>query len=505
MRRKLVLKKIKDITKILTQREEVEKELKAIISKVVKAKKNLKSIDLKVNKQNQELDSISIKIESKVAQLKRVTEELHIKEQLLQNCVLEVEEKNIEIQKYNSIIEEKKGELMKQTRLSRKQKEKMEVYFEGLRQLENDFVSKELNSNDNINLLGEEKSTQIKFFAEVIRKLVNKRDKEEKVQLRLEEKQYRKEDIEFNELFKNFVDLHYVSGIIHSNSDELLLALIKGEERKDRISGSFHYQNWSWVITFYEELFDPFLHVLKSKNYKINGYEDYLVLTLKELALLKNFSEHRDEFIPLFNLSPEYNSIVDVIHKYISLVGESNINQITYLGFLSVFLKEKGFINYIQGTSELYILIKKEIKSFRAIQLETSLNKGRTTAHTQKIITIEDIDLLSGEEFEQYLADLLKCLGFRTELTKGSGDQGADILGFKQNKKYVIQAKRYKSTVGTAAVQEVVAGKAFYDADESWVITNSTFTKGAVELASKTNTKLWDREKLSNLIETLMV
>ncbi|HDR6277418.1 MULTISPECIES: hypothetical protein [Bacillus cereus group] len=66
---------------------------------------------------------------------------MHIKEQLLQNCVLEVEEKNIEIQKYNSIIEEKKGELIKQTRLSRKQKEKMEVYFERQGQVETDFVS----------------------------------------------------------------------------------------------------------------------------------------------------------------------------------------------------------------------------------------------------------------------------------------------------------------------------------------------------------------------------
>ncbi|EOO71763.1 restriction endonuclease [Bacillus mycoides] len=470
-----------------------------------KQKKNLKSIDLKINKQNQELDSISIKIESKIAQLKRVTEELHIKEQLLQNCVLEVEDKNIEIQKYDSIIEEKKGELMKQTRLSRKQKEKMEAYFERQGQVATDFVSKELNSDNNIELLGKGKSTQIKFFAEVIRKYAYKRCEKEKFQLHLEEHKYRKEDKEFNELFENFVEIHYVSGIIHSNSDELLLALIKGEERKDNISGSFHYQNWNWVIFFYEELFDPFLHVLQSKNYKINGYEDYLVLTLKEMALLKNFSEHSDEFIPLFNLSPEYNSIVDVIHKYISLVGESNINQITYLGFLAVFLKEKGFISYILGTTELYILVKKEIKSFKAIQLENSLNNSRTTARTQKFITIKDIDLFSGEEFEQYLADFLKSLGFRTELTKGSGDQGVDILAFKQNKKYVIQAKRYKSTVGTAAVQEVVAGKAFYDADESWVITNSKFTKGAVELASKTNTKLWDREKLSNLIETLMV
>ncbi|MEM5673319.1 hypothetical protein AAHB54_28170 [Bacillus cereus] len=151
-----------------------------------------------------------------------------------------------------------------------------------------------------------------------------------------------------------------MSGIIHSNSDELLLALIKGEERKDNISGSCHYQNWNWVISFHEELFDPFLHVLKSKNYKINGYEDYFVLILKEMALLKNYSEHSDDFIPLFNLSPVYNSTVGVIHKYISLVGESNINQITYLGFLAVFLKEKGFINYIQGTTKLYTLIKKK-------------------------------------------------------------------------------------------------------------------------------------------------
>lgn len=100
--------------------------------------------------------------------------------------------------------------------------------------------------------------------------------------------------------------------------------------------------------------------MLQSKNYKINGNEDYLVLTLKEMAFLNNFSEHSDEFIPLFNLSPEYNNIVDVIHKYISLVGESNFNQITYLGFLAVFLKEKGFISYIQGTTEMYILVKKK-------------------------------------------------------------------------------------------------------------------------------------------------
>ena len=65
-----------------------------------------------------------------------------------------------------------------------------------------------------------------------------------------------------------------------------------------------------------------------------------------------------------------------------------------------------------------------------------------------------------------------------------------------------IQAKCNEGTVGNHAIMEVVAGTKFYNAEQSMVITNSTFTKSAIELAKANGVILWDRqvliEKLAN-------
>ncbi|MGE7635617.1 restriction endonuclease [Bacillus paramycoides] len=479
----MVFKRIKDATRAVIQKEENEKELKELLSKVVKCKKNLAAVKLKVEEKHKEL-------RQKESQLISVSEELQIKEQLLEKVSNEIEEKNKESNQLDILILKKKVEL-------RKLKVKKGEYTEK-------SVHEFIEQNKTI-------LTKVKSFTDVLRNYANKTEQEEQeeqeeiVRQRLELKaQYRKEDVEFERLFQNFVELHDVLAIIDSNADELLLALVKGDEKAGNITCAF-YQKEYWVKEFYRDLFEPFLHMLQNKNYQVKGKEEYLVLTLKEKALLKNFRQQSDDFIPMFHLSPENHSVVDVIHKYIELVGENKINLLINLGFLGIFLIEKGFIGHYKGTSELHTQVLEEMKSYKAKQLEVSLTQDTNKKDKKKMITIEDIDLLSGEEFERYLAELLNNLGFRTELTKGSGDQGVDILAFKQNKKYVIQAKRYNRTVGTKAVQEVVAGKAFYNADESWVITNSTYTKGAIDLAQKTDTKLWDRDKLKNMMKAIIV
>ncbi len=63
-------------------------------------------------------------------------------------------------------------------------------------------------------------------------------------------------------------------------------------------------------------------------------------------------------------------------------------------------------------------------------------------------------------------------------------------------KKIVVQAKRYKKKVGLKAVQEVVSAKNYYKADECWVITNNYFTAPAVKLAQSNNVSLIDRDLL---------
>ena len=111
------------------------------------------------------------------------------------------------------------------------------------------------------------------------------------------------------------------------------------------------------------------------------------------------------------------------------------------------------------------------------------------------------IDGMDGHDFERFCADLLIKVGFsEATVTPGSGDQGVDILAIKDGIKYAIQCKNYASALGNTPVQEVSAGKQFYGCHVGVVMTNSTFTSGAIQLASATNVLLWDREKLDELI-----
>ncbi len=110
--------------------------------------------------------------------------------------------------------------------------------------------------------------------------------------------------------------------------------------------------------------------------------------------------------------------------------------------------------------------------------------------------TLRKIDRMEGEEFEVFLKKQFEKRGFKVELTPVSGDFGGDLLLKKRRYTCVVQAKRYRGSVGVHAVQEVIGAVAYYEADESMVITNSYYTKAARELAEKNDVILWDRDDL---------
>lgn len=116
-------------------------------------------------------------------------------------------------------------------------------------------------------------------------------------------------------------------------------------------------------------------------------------------------------------------------------------------------------------------------------------------------ISLAQIDAMSGLEFEHYTAKLLKKLGYKNvSVTKASGDQGIDVLAEKDSICYAIQCKNYANKLDNTPVQEAFAGKQFYGCDVGVVITNSTFTEGASELAGSTGVLLWDRLTLQEMI-----
>lgn len=113
---------------------------------------------------------------------------------------------------------------------------------------------------------------------------------------------------------------------------------------------------------------------------------------------------------------------------------------------------------------------------------------------------IDEIDHMDGLTFEKYLEALFEKLGYRVERTQYIGDYGADLITSKDGVKTVIQAKRYKNKVNIKAIQEAVAAKGKYGCSEAMVVTNSFYTKAAIELAKANRVELWNRDHLVKVL-----
>ncbi len=119
---------------------------------------------------------------------------------------------------------------------------------------------------------------------------------------------------------------------------------------------------------------------------------------------------------------------------------------------------------------------------------------------------IEDLNAMSGVEFETYVARLLGNRGFvNVRGTPTTGDQGADLLADRAGRLVVIQVKRHKARVGNGAVQEVTAAVRYYGGTEGWVITNSDYTRAARALAQKNGVTLARVEGQSLIVDGVIV
>ena len=131
---------------------------------------------------------------------------------------------------------------------------------------------------------------------------------------------------------------------------------------------------------------------------------------------------------------------------------------------------------------------------------EAEYKQKLATASKDNPILKVRIDNMSGEKFEQYCAELLYAVGYRNiQTTPASGDNGLDVIASANGKTYGIQCKRFSSSVGVKAVQEAFAGALYYNCDVAVVMTNSHFTKAAINMADNIGVELWDRDYIEGL------
>lgn len=96
-----------------------------------------------------------------------------------------------------------------------------------------------------------------------------------------------------------------------------------------------------------------------------------------------------------------------------------------------------------------------------------------------------------GYEYERFAALELGRRGFRRlRQTPASRDYGVDLLGEFDGKLWAIQCKFYTHPVDGSAVQEAVAGMAYYGCERAMVVTNAAFTPAARELAAANGVEL---------------
>jgi restriction system protein len=112
---------------------------------------------------------------------------------------------------------------------------------------------------------------------------------------------------------------------------------------------------------------------------------------------------------------------------------------------------------------------------------------------------LEDIDRMSGQQFESHLEVLFTRLGYHAETTE-QFDKGADLILLKGGVRTAVQAKCWKKPVDVEAVRAVIAAMRPYKCTHGMVVTNSTFTRPARQAARDNNIELWDRTYLANVL-----
>jgi hypothetical protein len=139
------------------------------------------------------------------------------------------------------------------------------------------------------------------------------------------------------------------------------------------------------------------------------------------------------------------------------------------------------------------ILEKRELDRFEKELTNPSKVKKRE-------LNITDFSKISGYDFEHFIANLFKNLGYKVNITPKSRDQGADIILNSDDDITAVQVKNYTQLVSNSAIQEVVAAKKYYHCNKAMVVTSSFFTPSAIDLAYANDVILWDGDKLKQIL-----
>jgi restriction system protein len=116
---------------------------------------------------------------------------------------------------------------------------------------------------------------------------------------------------------------------------------------------------------------------------------------------------------------------------------------------------------------------------------------------------------LTPAEFEHLVGNLFQKMGLETKVTRSSRDGGVDAVAYDLRPvvggKFVIQAKRYRHTVGVSAVRDLFGTMDHERANKGILVTTSQYGPDAYDFAKGKQIDLVDGGKLLYLLEQVGV
>jgi len=240
-----------------------------------------------------------------------------------------------------------------------------------------------------------------------------------------------------------------------------------------------------------------------------NSYTSGDLTLVLSLVLLLGFIVFRYKLLK--NREEKLNHEIRVINQQINTLINQHIKVLSLKYKQTVVYDDYGNIFYDKWLLEVTYFIKhvlaKQPDIKRLLEAEDLIkgypNRSDIEQRIMDIVQLyeqqtaavlhpknRDVELLSPIEFEHYCSDILKTNGWQARVTLASGDQGVDIIAKYDNVNVVFQCKKYTSPIGNKAVQEIIAGKKFVQADIAAVVSNSRYTSSAKQLANVTGVHL---------------
>lgn len=106
---------------------------------------------------------------------------------------------------------------------------------------------------------------------------------------------------------------------------------------------------------------------------------------------------------------------------------------------------------------------------------------------------------LRGVKFESALARLYRNMGYLVRQTKGSGDEGIDLVLLKEGIETVVQCKGHAKPVGVGAVRDLYGAMMHFGATGAILACPAGFTKGVTEFVTNKPIQLVSANELAEM------